>query len=82
MPLERELETFNRLKAELVRDHNDKFALIKDTNFIGAFDTPDNAYSEGIRLFGKDPFLVKRIGETEEIYRNQAFQLGLMNARL
>ena len=82
IPLEKELETFNRLKDELLKIYKDKFALIHEEEFVGAFDTPDAAYHEGISRFEKGPFLVKRIAEREEVYRNQALSLGLMNARI
>ncbi len=82
MALEQEIATFERLKAQLVENHSGKFALIKGEEFIDAFDTPDNAYQEGIRRFGREPFLVKRIRATEEVDRNQALFSGLMHARL
>ena len=81
-PLEQELEHFESVKADLLKTHAGKFALIKGAEFVGAFDSADNAYSEGVKKFGKESFLVKRISETEEVYRNQALQLGLMHARL
>jgi hypothetical protein len=70
MALEQELATFESMKAELIKNHDGKFALIKGTEFFGSFDTPTNAYQEGINQFGKDLFLVKRISESEEVYRN------------
>jgi len=82
MPLEIELATFEKLKNELLKTHKDKFALIRGEEFIGAFDTPAAAYQDGVNRFGKEPFLVKRISENEEIYRNQALLLGLTNARI
>jgi hypothetical protein len=82
MPLDTELATFEKIKADLLLNHAGKFALIKGDNFVGAFDTPDNAYAKGVVLYGRDPFLVKRIAEQEEVYRNQALVLGLMNARI
>jgi hypothetical protein len=82
MALEQELATFEKLKAELLRAHAGKFALIKGDQFIGSFDTPANADQEGINRFGRETFLVKRISEEEEIYRNQALYSGLMNARI
>jgi hypothetical protein len=82
MALEQELATFARIKAELLKSHAGKFALIKGEEFIGAFDNPANAYQEGINRFGKDSFLVKRISEEEEVYRNHALYAGLINARL
>ena len=82
MPLEKELETFNKLKDELLKTYKDKFALIRGEEFVGAFDTPDAAYQAGINKFGKEHFLVKRVAEKEEVYRNQALILGLMHARI
>lgn len=82
MGLEQELAFFERVKQDLLKAHEGKFALIKGEEFIGAYDSPDNAYDEGVKRFGREQFLVKRITEQEEIYRNQALALGLMNARL
>lgn len=82
MALEKELETFARLKEQLLASHRGKFALIHGDDFLGAFDSAENAYQEGVNKFGRDPFLVKLIGEQEEIYRNFALASGLMNARL
>jgi hypothetical protein len=80
--LEQELEFFEKQKPELLKNHSGKFALIKDSEFLGAFDNPENAYQEGVRRFGRDPFLVKRISQEEEVYRNQALFCGLAHARL
>ncbi len=79
--LDQELATFKRLKQELLQNHPGKYALIKGDNFAGAFDSPANAYKEGIAKFGRESFLVKRISESEEVYRNQALFSGLINAR-
>ena len=81
-PLEKELAHFEKIKGELLQKYQGKFALIHEEQFIGAFDSPENAYQEGINRFKKDPFLVKRISEQEEVYRNQSLFLGIMNARL
>jgi hypothetical protein len=82
MALETELETFNRMKEDLLKNHAGKFSLIYKDDFIGAFDTAENAYDAGVEKFGREPFLVKRISSEPEVYRNQAFVLGLMNARI
>ena len=57
------MKTLREIKDALLKNHEGKFALIHGSDFIGAFDTPDNAYSEGVKLFGKEPFLVKRISQ-------------------
>lgn len=82
MPLETELAAYDRMKAELLKSHSGKFALIHGEEFCGAFDTAENAYAEGVRRFGRDPFLIKRVTEHEEVYRNQALSLGLIHACL
>jgi hypothetical protein len=80
--LERELKYFETIKRELLGNHAGKFALIKGEEFIGAFDSADNAFKEGVERFGKEIFLVKKISEDEEVYRNQALFLGLTNAHI
>ena len=80
MALERELKHFEAIKADLLKNHAGKFALIKGEEFLGAFDSPDNAFKAGVDRFGKEIFLIKKISEQEEVYRNQALFLGLMNA--
>jgi hypothetical protein len=80
--LDRELAHFGKIKEELLKNHPNKFALIKDEDFIGAFDSATNAYEAGVQRVGNVVFLVKKITAEEEVYRNQALDLGLLNARL
>jgi hypothetical protein len=82
MPLEQELATYARMKADLLKTHEGKFALIHAEEFCGAFDTAENAYADGVRRFGQAPFLVKKISAQEEVYRNQALSLGLIHASI
>jgi hypothetical protein len=82
MPLEKELALFEATKDDLLKTYAGKFALIYGEHFVGAFDTAENAYDIGVEKFGKEPFLVKKITQEPEIYRNQALVLGLMNARI
>src|SRR5947209_5562276 len=78
MPLEKELAQFEKMKSELLKNHEGKFVLIRGEEFIGTFDSAENAYGEGVKRFGRDPFLIKKVTEREEVYRNQALYLGLM----
>lgn len=82
MALEKELALFAKIKPELLKNHEGKFVLIRGAELIGAFDSAENAYAEGVKRFGREPFLVKKVTEQEEVYRNQALALGLMHARL
>jgi hypothetical protein len=80
MSLEIELGAFGRMKEQLLTSHEGKFVLFHGEDFLGAFDSVENAYVEGVKLFGQDPFLVKKVTPQEEVYRNQALSLGLIHA--
>jgi hypothetical protein len=82
MPLETELAVYARMKEKLLTSHEGKFVVIHGEDFIGAFDSAENAYSAGVVRFGRDPFLVKKVTAQEEVYRNQALSLGLIHARI
>lgn len=82
MPLEKEIAAFDKMKPELLKNHEGKFALVFGDEFVDAFDTAENAYDAGVGKYGQQPFLVKKISQEPEVYRNQAFTLGLMNARI
>ncbi len=65
--LHEEIEAFGRMKEELLKHHNGKFAVFKGTEFIGAFDSLDNAAKEAIRRFGKGPYLIRQVGGSTEM---------------
>jgi hypothetical protein len=81
MPLELELEVFTRMKDQLLVSQRGKFALIHGSEFLGAFDTAETAYGQGVANVGRESFLVKRI-EDQDVYRNVAYTSGLMRARI
>jgi UDP-2,3-diacylglucosamine pyrophosphatase LpxH len=80
MPLEKELAAYEKMKTDLLKTYEGKFVVIHGDEFCGAFDTAENAYAEGVKRFGREPFLMKKVVEKEEVYRNQALSLGLMHA--
>ena len=82
MPLEKEISTYEKMKEELLKTYAGKFALIHGEELCGTYDTTENAYAEGVKRFGTDPFLVREITAQPQIYRNQALALGLIHARL
>ena len=61
MELEKELKHFESIKNELLKHHEGKFALIKGEKFINAFTKMEEAYETGVKNFGTEPFLIKRI---------------------
>jgi|GEM_PF-333567 hypothetical protein len=82
MTLEKELATYEKMKADLLKTYEGKFALIHGEDFLGAYDTAENAYTEGVKRFGQESFLVKQIAKQDAVYRNQALSVGLLHARI
>jgi len=78
--LSAELEYFRQHKVELLAQHSGKFALIKDHEFVGAFDDAVEALREGIRRFGDNPFLIRQIVDVEQTANVPALTLGIINA--
>ncbi len=65
-PLEKELETFDKLKPQLLADEG-KFAVICGEELVGLFSTYDDALKLGFAKCGVKPFLVKKIASVEPI---------------
>lgn len=81
MALEIELGVYERMKDQLLSSYEGKFVLIHQEDFLGAFDSAENAYNEGVRAFGQSPFLVKKVTRTEPVFTNHALTHGLIHAR-
>lgn len=62
---DRELETYERRKDELLETSTGKFALIHDGDVAGVFESKQDAINEGYARFGNVPFLVKHIVAVE-----------------
>lgn len=80
MPLRREYEHYLTIKSSLLPVNSGKFALIKDEELIGVFDTDADAYRAGLGRFGNVPFLIVRVQEGEEKSWIPVLQLGLLRA--
>ena len=79
--LDTEREVFEQQRNELLAEHPGKFALIKGSEFVGAFNTIEEAITEGARRFGLQPFLVRQIVPAGPADVNiPALQLGLLSA--
>ena len=66
--LEKELETYDTNKEELLREHEGKFVLIKGEEVIGIFRTELAATNGGHKRFGYVPILVREITRKEAVY--------------
>ena len=61
--LERELATLKKEHKRLEREHMGKFVLIHGDEVVNVFDYFETAANEGLRQFGRKPFLIRRVGE-------------------
>jgi hypothetical protein len=82
MVLENELQHFESIKGDLLRQSQGKFALIIGTELLGVFDRPEEAYRVGIQTKGNVPMLIKPIIPEDAAARIPAMTLGLLYAGL
>ena len=77
-PLEKEIAVYGREKERLEKEHPGKFVLIYGDDVIDTFDTFDAAATEGLRQFGRGPFLIREVGR-EKLEISAAVLYGLMD---
>lgn len=65
-PLAQELETFDRIKEELLSEEG-KYAVIKGDELIGVYAAYEDALKVGYAKSGVEPFLVKKILAIEPV---------------
>jgi hypothetical protein len=80
MELQTEQAYFEKIRERLLKDHRGKFALIKNEELVGVFDTAENAYVAGVQKFGNVAFLIKQVVESEREAHIPAMTLGLLRA--
>lgn len=56
-----EITAFEQQLAELLAHHAGKFALFKGGSLVDTFTTELEAYQEGVKRFGSEPFLVRQV---------------------
>lgn len=66
MPLQQELETFERLKDQLLQDEG-KYAVISGKELLGVYSSYDDALKIGYEHYALTPFLVKKICVVEPV---------------
>ncbi len=64
--LSKEIETYEKHKNELLKEHRGEYVLIKGDQIINIFESQKDAIKIGIEKFGNSPFLVKKILEVDE----------------
>jgi hypothetical protein len=82
MTLDTELRHFDSIKADLLRHHAGKYALIIGSELLGVFDQREEAYKVGVDGRGNVPMLIKRIAPEDGVETVPAMTLGLLGADL
>lgn len=74
--LDEEVKYFEQRRLELLATASGKYALIKNSDLIGTFDSENEAVGVGYRRFGNQPFLVKHVAEADLPLTFATFNLG------
>lgn len=82
IPLTGEYAYYLSRKQELLRSFEGKFALIKERELVGIFDTDEAAYIAGLKRFGNVPFLIVPVEQEEERLWIPVLELGFSDAHL
>jgi fibrillarin-like rRNA methylase len=80
--LEEELEFFKSNRKEWLEKYRDKYVLIKRRELIDVFATLEDAYKEGVKRFGNQPFLIKQVVEVEPVEKTPSLMFGIIHADL
>lgn len=80
--LKTELEFFESKKREWLEKYRDKYVLIKGEELIDVFTSVEDAYKEGVRRYGNNPFFIKKVVETEDTEQIPSLSLGIVYADL
>ncbi len=64
-------------KDDLLHKYANRHLLIKGSKVIGDFSTRDQAVGEGVRQFGRDPFLVRLSGQDMPEFTVPVLALGV-----
>ncbi|MBU0760928.1 MAG: hypothetical protein KJ600_05230 [Nanoarchaeota archaeon] len=64
--LAEEIETYEKHKSELLKEHSGEYVLIRGNEVVNTFESQKDAIKIGIEKFGNTPFLVKKILEVDE----------------
>ena len=73
--LDREMRTYEREHARLMRRSRNKFVLIKGSKVVGVFDGVLDALARGYEDFGNRAFLVRQILREEAPERRPSFRV-------
>ena len=79
--LKAEIAYYDEHLEELLLKYPNRFVLIHDAQLIGNFESRAEAVGEGVRRYGRGPFLIRRTGDKQIVLTAPALSLGLLQCR-
>ncbi len=73
--IETELKFFESIEPQLIRDHLDKFVVVKDKDIKGIYDIEQEAYAEASKNFQEGTFLIRQClkDRTPQVFHSRAY---------
>ena len=66
-PLSRDIAAYEARREQLEKEHAGKFVVFHNGDFVGSFDSLENAAHEAVSKFGRGPYLIRRVGDPSVI---------------
>lgn len=82
LALQTELNFFESHKREWLARYEGKFLLIKGEELIDSFSSMEDAYKDGVRRFGIEPFFIKKLVQVDTPNRIPSLMLGIIHAHI
>lgn len=80
--LEKDLQFFNKNKAEYLKSYEGKYLVISNNVLVGSFDSEEAAYKSGLEKLGNEPFLIKQVLKIEGPTPISSLYFGISNASI
>jgi hypothetical protein len=77
---EEELAYYDKNRADFLSKYEWKYLLIRGNELVGVFDKAPDAYAEGLKRYGNNPFLIKQVLREEPVQQLPALSLGILVA--
>ena len=61
LEVDQNFDAFQRIVGELLTEHRDRYALMRDAKIVEFFDTPGDAYREGMCRFDDEIFSIQEV---------------------
>ena len=79
--LKTEIAYYDEHAEELLLTYPNRFVLIHGDELISTFESHAEAVGEGVRRYGRGPFLVRRTGAKQLVLTAPALSLGLLQCQ-